>query len=66
METIYDGLKGWTKEDSRQGLRGFVDIEVLSGNSSYTFDEVSTESHFNQLFTFMVRDLERDTKIGNS
>lgn len=62
METIYDGMKGWTKEDSRRGLREFVNLEVLSGNSSYTFDEVSTESHFNQLLTFMARDLERVVK----
>lgn len=62
METIYDGMKGWTKEDSRQGLKRFVDLEVLSGNSSYTFNEVATESHFNQLLTFMVRDLERSIR----
>lgn len=55
-ETIFDGMQGWTKENSRNGLNGVL-LTTLTGGLE--FDTSRNESIVNQLLTFMVRDLER-------
>ena len=55
-ETIFDGMKGWTHEMSKNSLNNVL-LNVLTGGPETI--EGYNESIVNQLLTFVVRDLER-------
>lgn len=54
-ETIFDGMKEWTNEMSRNGLHNML-LSVLTGCQILDYTHETT---INQLLTFMVRDLEK-------
>lgn len=56
-ETIFDNMKDWTHEHSRNGLSAVVN-NSLTGRPEVVTDH-RQESVVNQLLTFMVRDLEK-------
>lgn len=63
METIFDTMpeQGWTVKASRDGLAGAYQ-SALVNHTVYDFGELDmakNETIFNQIYTFMVRDIER-------
>lgn len=55
-ETMFDGMEGWAKEYSKIGLTNLM-VGVLTGMTYHPRDE----KVMNQLLTFIVRDLEKQS-----